>query len=150
MSRVPPCALSIVLVAGLGACTSNGPDDVSPSGPATASPTCVPGEDGCTVKVTLRDVTYELRCEPVAEALVDIDLPRRPGQPKVKAITAVSWTQAVAVLWNDAPRCGLWALALADGLSEPTADLIRAEIARGVQAFGVTASPMPDEQPREG
>jgi len=147
--RVSSRLLGVVLIAGL-ACTSTGTGDGSPSRPASGSATCVPGEDGCTVTVVVRDVTYELRCQPVAEALVDVDLPRRSGQPKVKAIAGVSWTQAVAVQSDDPSGCGLWALGLAAGLSRTTADSILAEIARGVQAFGVTASPMPEEPPAEG
>jgi hypothetical protein len=97
------------------------------------------------MEVETRGVHFEATCLPVAEALVDVDLPRGPGQPRIKAITGIAWSQGVAVLRNEAGGCGLWVLALADGLTPDTASSIRGEVSRGVERFGVTASPIPDD-----
>jgi hypothetical protein len=97
--------------------------------------------------VTFAGITFDVRCAPVAEALVDIPLPHR-GQPKLRAITGLWDHQAVAVFARDRMGCGLWTLAIATGLTEATTSRIEAETARGVQIFGVTASPVPrDEGP---
>ena len=95
--------------------------------------------------VSVRGRTYDVECLPVAEALVDIELPHPVGQPKLRAITGLWDRQTVAVLANDAQGCGVWALGLAEGLSEEAAAAITDEVARGVEHFGVTASPVPKE-----
>jgi len=95
--------------------------------------------------VAVVGVTFDVSCSPVAEALVDVELPHPSGAPKVRAITGLWDHQAVAVLANDAKGCGVWALGLAQGLSPETAAAIRGEVERGVQDFGVTASPVPRE-----
>jgi hypothetical protein len=124
------------------ACTGDGKDLESPRPQA---PSCTNEGATCGLEVETRGVRYEVACLPVAEAWVDIDLPREPGQPRIKAIAGVAWSQGVAVWWNDPGGCGLWALALADGLTPGTATSIRDEVERGVERFGVTASPMPDD-----
>jgi hypothetical protein len=83
-----------------------------------------------------------VQCTPVAEALVDIELPHK-GQPAMRAITGLWDHQSVAVLADDPKGCGLWSLALATGLSATTQTQIEEEAARGVGHFGVTASPVP-------
>lgn len=88
---------------------------------------------------------YAVVCRPVAEWLTDVDLPTKPGEPKIKAIAGVARVQAVAVLANDEAGCGLWTLALAEGLSPETTASIEDEVARGVERFGVTASPVPHD-----
>ena len=95
--------------------------------------------------VSVRGRTYDVECLPVAEALVDIELPHPAGQPKLRAITGLWDRQAVAVLANDAQGCGVWVLGLAEGLSEEASAAITDEVARGVEHFGVTASPVPKE-----
>jgi hypothetical protein len=90
-------------------------------------------------------IRFEVGCAPVAEALVDIELPHS-GQPKLRAITGLWDHQAVAVLANDPKGCGVWTLALADGLSDEARGEIRSEAARGVEDFGVTASPVPHDE----
>jgi len=132
---------SLVLVAA--ACTGEEgePSAVQPTG------RCSPGPD-CRIQVVSGDARYLLECMPVAEALVDVELPHEPGRRTLRAITGVSSTQAVAVLWREPDGCGLWTLALAQGLSDETSTSIRDEIGRGVQRFGVTASPVPDEPER--
>jgi hypothetical protein len=93
----------------------------------------------------VQGTNYDVACVPVAEALVDVELPHPPGQPKIRAITGLWDRQAVAVLANDAGRCGVWTLGLAEGLSADVAAAITGEVARGVERFGVTASPVPRE-----
>ena len=97
--------------------------------------------------VSVRGRTYDVECLPVAEALVDIELPHPAGQPRLRAITGLWDRQTVAVLANDAQGCGVWALGLAAAgvLSEEAAAAITDEVARGVEHFGVTASPVPKE-----
>jgi hypothetical protein len=95
-----------------------------------------------TVKVGA--VTYDVSCTPVAEALIDVELPHA-GEPKIRAVTGLWDRQAVAVAANDPKRCGLWSLGLARGLTDQAATEIRQEVADGVANFGVTASPVPRE-----
>lgn len=135
-------ALSSLLL--IAACTGDdgAPTAVDPPG------RCSPGPD-CRIQVVSEDDRYVMECVPVAEALVDVELPHEPGRRALRAITGVSSTQAVAVLWREPEGCGLWTLALAEGLSDETSTSIRDEVERGVQRFGVTASPVPDE-PEEG
>ena len=95
--------------------------------------------------VRIGDVTYEVTCTPVAEALVDIELPHESWAPKTRAITGVWNAQAVAVLAGDPKGCGVWTLGIADGLTAGTAEQIRTEVAEGVERFGVTESPVPRE-----
>jgi hypothetical protein len=77
--------------------------------------------------------------------LVDIELPHA-GQPKIRAITGLWDHQAVAVLANDPKGCGVWTLALATTLSGEARQQIQDEAARGVEHFGVTASPVPHDE----
>jgi hypothetical protein len=93
--------------------------------------------------VTVNGRSFDVSCTPVAEALVDIKLPHDTGQPMTRAITGLWDRQAVAVLANDRSGCGVWALGIAKGLSAEATDEIRAEVADGVEHFGVTASPVP-------
>jgi len=138
-------ALAFVLALLIAAACTGEDGEPSDDEPATR---CSPGQD-CRIQVVSGDARYALECLPVAEALVDIELPHEPGRRGLRAIVGVSSTQAVAVLWRDPGGCGEWALALADGLSEATAMSIRDEVTRGVKRFGVTASPVPDE-PEQG
>jgi hypothetical protein len=119
------------LCAFLVACTpttSTSPPPASPAPPVAS--------------VTFAGTSFDVRCAPVAEALVDIELPHH-GQPKLRAITGLWDHQAIAVFANDPRGCGLWALAVATGLSQATTSQIEAEAADGVRNFGVTASPVP-------
>jgi hypothetical protein len=61
----------------------------------------------------------------------------------MRAIAGLWDHQAVAVLANDPKGCGLWTLAIAEGLSDATRAEIETETADGVERFGVTASPVP-------
>jgi hypothetical protein len=112
-----------------------------------ASPTAPPGAalgGGLPATVRLGPITYDVSCTPVAEALIDVELPHA-GEPKIRAITGLWDHQAVAVLANNPKQCGVWALGLARGLSEDATRQIRQEVADGVNNFGVTASPVPRE-----
>jgi hypothetical protein len=121
------------------ACTGGGAT-TSPTGAAVTTPGA--GRLPATVKVG--HITYDVSCTPVAEALVDIELPHT-GEPKIRAVTGLWDHQAVAVLANNPKGCGVWALGLARGLSEEATAEIRQEVADGVKNFGVTASPVPRE-----
>jgi hypothetical protein len=117
----------------LFACTPSGSDTTpSPSRQSLAA-------------VRFDGIRFDVECMPVAEALVDIELPRA-GQPKLRAITGLWDHQAVAVIANDPKGCGVWTLALADGLSEEARRQIQTEVARGVEDFGVTATPVPHDE----
>lgn len=129
--------LSLVLMG----CTADPTTTASQESPAA----CRLGDAGCQVEVETRGVTYGVACQPVPEALVDVDLPKQPGTPRLKAIAGVARSQGIAVLWDEPTGCGLWALALAEGLMPETDTAIRDEVARGVERFGVTASPLPDD-----
>jgi hypothetical protein len=131
-------AAAIVLACLMAACTS-GSGSTSPS--ATPDPT--PG-DGLPATVHVGNITYDVSCTPVAEALIDIELPHA-GEPKIRAVTGLWDHQAVAVLANDPKGCGVWALGLARGLSQEATTEIHQEVAGGVKNFGVTASPVPRE-----
>jgi hypothetical protein len=117
----------------LSACTSSEPD-------TTPSPS---SQQQATVRFD--GIRFEVGCTPVAEALVDIELPRA-GQPKLRSITGLWDHQAVAVIANDPKGCGVWTLGLAAGLSEEARSQIQVEVARGVEDFGVTASPVPHDE----
>jgi hypothetical protein len=121
------------------ACTA-GTGSTSPS--ATADATV--GIGGLPETVTVGHITYDVSCTPVAEALIDIELPHA-GEPKIRAVTGLWDHQAVAVLANNPRGCGVWALGLARGLSAEATTEIRQEVADGVKNFGVTASPVPRE-----
>ena len=95
--------------------------------------------------ITVADETFDVSCMPVAEALVDVKLAHVHGEPVVRAITGLWRRQAVAVLANDRDGCGVWALGLARGLSQQAIDAIDAEVAAGVERFGVTAAPVPKD-----
>jgi hypothetical protein len=123
-----------ILTAGVAvlalSCTGSSDTD----GPTRPNPTAT--------TVRFAGVDFDVGCTPVAEALVDIELPHR-GRPKLRAVTGLWDHQAIAVLANDPRGCGVWTLALAAGLSEATRSAIERETARGVEIFGVTASPVP-------
>ena len=131
------CFAAAIVVVAIGSCTRG---DVSvPTTPTPSSSTSVPPT------VEAMGITFDVRCTPVAEALVDIELPHPAGQPRLRAITGVWDHQGIAVLANDARGCGVWALGLAEGLSSEASAAIGDEVARGVERFGVTASPVPRE-----
>lgn len=131
------CLVAIIFVLATGACTHG--DTSVPTAPASSSSTSLPST------VEAMGITFDVRCTPVAEALVDVELPRPAGQPRLRAITGVWDHQGVAVLANDARGCGVWALGLAEGLSSEASAAIGDEVSRGVARFGVTASPVPRE-----
>jgi hypothetical protein len=134
--RSAPFALAVLVVA-LASCTR---------GTTTPTPTSRPSPTGSLpATVVVEGITFDVSCSPVAEALVDIELPHPSGAPKIRAIAGLWDHQAVAVLANDASGCGVWTLGLAEGLSPEVATAITAEVERGVQDFGVTASPVPRE-----
>lgn len=135
-AAVPRAVVTLALGAALAAGCTGSP---APTG-SVASSTAP-----AATRLTSGTITYTLVCRPVAEWLTDVDLPEKPGEPKVKAIAGVAHVQAVAVLANDEAGCGLWTLALADGLSPAMATSIEDEMARGVERFGVTASPVPHD-----
>jgi hypothetical protein len=99
---------------------------------------------GLPATVSVGPITYDVSCTPVAEDLIDIELPHA-GEPKIRAVTGLWDHQAVAVLANDPTECGVWALGLARGLSTEATAQIQQEVADGVKDFGVTASPVPRE-----
>jgi hypothetical protein len=125
----------------LAACTGSGTG--SPTGSSVSLSGCQPGEGRCPSQVHVLGETFEVRCSPVAEALVDIELPRDPGEPKLRAIAGIDSAQAVAVRWGQPGGCGLWALGVQDAVSTTTAAAIEDEVRAGVERFGVTASPVP-------
>jgi hypothetical protein len=131
--------VALVLVLAIGSCTRGGADATTPTVPASNLSGSLPS----TVKAM--GITFDVQCTPVAEALIDIELPRPAGEPKLRAITGVWDHQGIAVLANDARGCGVWALGLADDLSPEASAAIGEEVARGVERFGVTASPVPRE-----
>lgn len=127
-------ALAAIAIVGPTACTT----PTTTLTTTSSSPTI----NDLPATVHFDGVRFDVGCEPVAEALVDIELPHA-GQPKLRAIAGLWDRQAVAVLAYDPKGCGLWTLAIARGLSGDTETQIRDEVARGVEAFGVTASPVP-------
>jgi hypothetical protein len=129
--------VAVIVVIATGSCTQG---DVSvPTTPDTSSSSSIPST------VEAMGITFDVRCTPVAEALVDVELPHPTGEPRLRAITGVWDHQGIAVLANDARGCGVWALGLAEGLSQEASAAIGDEVARGVERFGVTASPVPRE-----
>jgi hypothetical protein len=131
--------VAVVVVIAIGSCTRGNADTTSPAAPASSSSSSLPST------VEALGITFDVRCTPVAEALVDIELPRPAGEPRLRAITGVWDHQGIAVLANDARGCGVWALGLANNLSPEASAAIGDEVARGVEHFGVTASPVPRE-----
>jgi len=129
-------AVTAVFLCLAAACTGGG-GGTSP----TASPDPTPG-DGLPATVSVGHITYDVSCTPVAETLIDIELPHAGG-PKIRAVAGLWDHQAVAVLANNPKGCGVWALGLAQGLSPEATAEIRSEVADGVKNFGVTASPVP-------
>ena len=129
---------SLVLLAIAVGCTGNGSPAVSTPAPSGSAGHTIPS------KVSVGHITFDVSCTPVAEALIDIELPHA-GEPKIRAVTGLWDHQAVAVLANDPKGCGLWALGLARGLSPEATAQIQQEVADGVKNFGVTASPVPRE-----
>lgn len=134
-------AAPLLLILAAVACTGGGVTAPPSSSPAPT--TSLPGSIPASVEVHGRP--FDVSCEPVAQALVDIPLPHAGGDPMVRAITGLWDRQAVAVLANDPSGCGVWALGLAQGLSDEAVVEIRAEVDRGVRDFGVTESPVPHE-----
>jgi len=133
----PAAFVVACLVIALASCTR---------GTTAPTPTSRPRPTGSLpATVTVGRITFDVSCSPVAEALVDIELPHPSGEPKIRSITGLWNHQAVAVLANDASGCGVWTLGLAEGLSAEATTAITGEIERGVQHFGVTASPVPRE-----
>ncbi len=130
------CIVAVIVVLSIGSCTRGDADTSTPTTP-TSSSSSLPST------VEAMGITFDVRCTPVAEALVDVELPRPSGEPKLRAITGVWDHQGIAVLANDARGCGVWALGLANDLSPEASAAIGDEVARGVQHFGVTASPVP-------
>jgi hypothetical protein len=128
----------LLLVAMAAGCTGNGSPDTTTPAPSGPSGPDMPST------VSVGHITFDVSCTPVAEALVDIELPHA-GEPKIRAVTGLWDHQAVAVLANDPKRCGVWALGLARGLSSEATAQIQQEVADGVKNFGVTASPVPRE-----
>ena len=133
------CIAAVFAVIAIGSCTRGNADTSTPTTPAATSSSSLPST------VQALGITFDVRCTPVAEALVDIELPRLAGEPKLRAITGVWDHQGIAVLANDARGCGVWALGLANDLSAEASAAIGDEVARGVEHFGVTASPVPRE-----
>jgi hypothetical protein len=131
--------VAVVVLIAVGSCTRSDADTSIATTPAPSSSGSIPST------VEAMGITFDVRCTPVAEALVDIELPRPAGQPRLRAITGVWDHQGIAVLANDARGCGVWALGLADDLSLEASAAIGDEVARGVERFGVTASPVPRE-----
>lgn len=116
-------------------------------GNGSTTPTTAPDpapSDGLPATVHVGRITYDVSCTPVAEALIDIELPHA-GEPKIRAVTGLWDHQAVAVLANNPKSCGVWALGLARGLSQEATTNILQEVADGVKNFGVVASPVPRE-----
>jgi hypothetical protein len=141
--RLIPVLSLVLLTACPGATTTaTGP----PGSSATGSPgSCTPA--GCDLTVHVGNIAFQVACDPVAEALTDIDLPHHAGEPKIKAIAGIARLQGVAVFLNEPNGCGLWALGLAEGLSPETDAAVRGEARRGVERFGVTATPVPRAGP---
>lgn len=129
---------AVFSLAFLAACTGG----TGVTTPSTSAIVALPSSLPSTVRVG--NITYDVSCTPVAETLVDIELPHA-GEPKIRAVTGLWDHQAVAVLANNPKDCGVWALGLARGLSPEASTEIRQEIAAGVKNFGVTASPVPRE-----
>ena len=125
----------LLLVIAVG-CTGNGGPDATTPAPVGSSGHNLPAT------VHVGHITFDVSCTPVAEDLIDIELPHA-GEPKIRAVTGLWDHQAVAVIANDPKGCGVWALGLARGLSQEATTQIRQEVADGVKNFGVTASPVP-------
>jgi len=113
---------------------------------AATTTSASPSKPSMPTHVTVEGRRFDVSCTPVAEALVDIKLPHDPGQPMIRAITGLWDHQAVAVLANDRTGCGVWALGVADGVSDQAVAAIRSEVADGLAHFGVTASPVPRDE----
>jgi hypothetical protein len=141
-----PARLIVFLVALTGCPGPTTPTTRASVGQGTiASGSCVPAS--CDLTVHVGTIAFDVSCDPVAEALTDIDLPHHAGEPKIKALAGVARVQGVAVYLNAPEGCGLWALGLAEGLSASLAAAIRDEVRRGVRRFGVTATPIPKHGP---
>jgi hypothetical protein len=120
-------------------CTSDG--DPTTPGATTPGATESCPDSVCGATVTLADgAAYQGECRPVAEDQLDVWL-STAEPPKARAIAGVASVEAVAFLHREVEGCGEWSLALADGLSASRAASIREEVDRGVERFGVTASP---------
>ena len=132
-----------VVAAAVLACLAVACTGGSGSTTPTSAPDPTPG-DGLPTTVHVGNITYDVSCTPVAEALIDIELPHAK-EPKIRAVTGLWDHQAVAVLANNPKGCGVWALGLARGLSQEATTEILQEVADGVKNFGVVASPVPRE-----
>ena len=85
-------------------------------------------------------------CEPVAETLLDVRISKPSARPLVRAIAGLWVDQAVAVATNDSSDCGgPWLLAIDQGVTPEARAVIRAEVQRGVDAFGAIAAPIPKD-----
>lgn len=135
---VPVMGLVLLTACPGGSTTATAPPGSSTSGSAGS---CTPA--GCDLTVHVGNIAFDVACDPVAEALTDVDLPHHTGEPKIKAIAGIARLQGVAVFLNEPGGCGLWALGLAEGLSPEAAAAVRGEARRGVERFGVTATPIP-------
>jgi hypothetical protein len=135
--------LPLLCLGVLSACPDDGTAPTEPPGSgATVSPgTCTPV--GCDLTVHVGNLAFDVTCDPVAEALTDVDLPHHAGEPKIKAIAGIARVQGVAVYLDEPSGCGLWALGLAGGLPPDAEAAVRGEVRRGVERFGVTATPIP-------
>ncbi len=132
-------AVAAVVLACVAVACTGGNGSTTP----TTAPDPAPS-DGLPATVHVGRITYDVSCTPVAEALIDIELPHA-GEPKIRAVTGLWDHQAVAVLANNPKSCGVWALGLARGLSQEATTNILQEVADGVKNFGVVASPVPRE-----
>jgi len=70
----------------------------------TRSPDQAPGR-AMPATVTVERTTFDVSCTPVAEALIDIELPHA-GEPKIRAVAGLWDQQAVAVL-EKAAKAGI-------------------------------------------
>jgi hypothetical protein len=134
---VPICFLAV----GSVACTAS---TGSSSAIQTPGPGVVPTSPEPTITVQGRP--YNVHCQPVAEALLDVRISDPGAHPFARAITGLWFQQAVAVLAHD-PKgpCGLWTLAVSPNLSPAALAAIDTEVKQGVANFGVTASPVPKD-----
>lgn len=89
--------------------------------------------------------TFIAECRPVAEDQLDVWLDTS-GQPKARAIAGIAHVEAVAFLHAEVEGCGRWSLALAEDLSSTRSESVRDEVDRGVDLFGMTASPKPPDE----
>jgi hypothetical protein len=133
----PVGLVPLVCLIFLTACPQSPTTQTDASGTSVSPGSCSPA--GCDLTVHVGNVAFDVACDPVAEALTDIELPHHAGEPTIKAIAGTARVQGVAVFLDEPKGCGMWALGLAEGLPASTATALR----RGVERFGVTATPVP-------